>query len=87
MATVFGVTSLISLIVVIFFTYKRGGDAKAAYGFTGVFATFFSLIGTILGFVSVRDKNSFRLFPVLGLILNVIVLSGIGGIIFLGVNG
>lgn len=86
MATILGVISLAALIVAIFFTYRRGGDAKVAYGFAGVFATFFSLIGTILGVVSVGDKNNFRLFPVLGLVLNLVVLAGIGGILFWGVN-
>ena len=86
MATILGVISLVSLGVVVFFSYRSGGEAKAGYGVTALLAAAYSLTGLVLGFITVQDKNYFRLFPVLGLVLNGAALAGIGLILYLGGN-
>ena len=71
MSTILGVISL-------------GGVMHGGYGVTGVLATVYSLIGLILGVLTLRDKDIYRFFPVLGTILNVISLGGISFLLYLG---
>lgn len=82
MSTVFGVLCTVSLVVVTILSYSRDGDIPAGYGFTGVFATLLSLIGLILGILAVREKDRFKLFGWLGILLNGISLAMISGILY-----
>ncbi len=84
MSTFFGALSLLSLIAVVYLTYRRAGEATGGYGFTGLFIFLFSIIGMILGIVSVREKDRFKFFPILGIVLNVIAFVGIGAIVYIG---
>lgn len=77
MSTILGVISLVSLGIVTYLSYSQGGVMHGGYGVTGVLATVYSLIGLILGVLTLRDKDIYRFFPVLGTILNVISLGGI----------
>ena len=86
MATILGIISLASLGIVLFMTYRNEGEAEVGFGFTGLLATIFSMIGLGLGIVTFRDKNYYRLFPVLGTILNLAVLGGISFILYVGAN-
>ena len=74
MSTILGVISLVSLGIVTYLSYSQGGVMHGGYGVTGVLATVYSLIGLILGVLTLRDKDIYRFFPVLGTILNVISL-------------
>lgn len=82
MATILGVISIVSMVIVIFLTYRTNGDAPLGYGFTGLLATLFSLTGLCLGLVTIRNRNYFRLFPVLGIILNIISLGIISLVLY-----
>lgn len=84
MSTILGIISTISLGIVVYLTYLRGGEATVGYGVTGLLAAVFSLAGLILGIVTVRNKEYYRLFPWLGVILNLVVLGSIGLILYLG---
>lgn len=84
MSTILGIISLVSLIVVVYLAYQTGGEAENGYGMTGLLATIFSLIGLILGIVTVREKSYYRLFPWLGVALNLLVLGSISFILYLG---
>ena len=86
MATILGVISLTSLGAVVFLAYRGNGEAAAGFGFTGVLALIFSLIGIVLGFVTFCDKTYYRLFPVLGILLNLAALGGISLILYAGAN-
>lgn len=86
MATILGIISLVSLGIVLFMTYRSAGEAAVGYGFTGLLATVFSAVGLGLGIVTFRDKNYYRLFPVLGTLLNLAALGGISFILYAGVN-
>lgn len=74
MATILGTISLLSLIFVIWRTAAAGGEASAGYGLTGLFAMLFSLTGLVFGIMSVQQKRNFKLFPILGIVLNGVVL-------------
>lgn len=86
MATILGIISLASLGIVLFMTYRTAGEATVGFGFTGLLATVFSITGLGLGIVTLRDKSYYRLFPVLGTLLNLAALGGIGLILYVGAN-
>ena len=75
MATILGVISNASLGIVIYLSYLSGGNAPISYGLTGLLAMLFSMVGLILGVLTVREKDIFKLFPVLGILLNLIALG------------
>lgn len=84
MAAILGMISLVSLGIVIFLSYRKQGAAPAGYGVTGLLAAVFSLIGLILGILTVREKESYHFFPWLGTLLNALALGLIGFLLYLG---
>ena len=52
---------------------------------TGLLATIFSMIGLILGILTLQEKENFQLFPWVGTILNVVALVVIGFLLYVGV--
>lgn len=66
-------------------TYRRHGEAEVGYGVAGLLAALFSLTGFVLGVITVRNKEYYRLFPWLGTVLNLFVLGCIGFILYLGI--
>lgn len=86
MSVILGTISLAALGTAVFLAYCGKGEAPAGYGFTGLFALLFSLAGEILGIRTVSDKNYYKLFPVLGILLNLASLGGISLILYAGAN-
>lgn len=84
MSTILGIISLASMWAVIFLTYQKDGEATVGYGVTGILAVCFSLAGLVLGILTAKEKKYFKIFPVLGILLNVVVLIGIGFILYMG---
>jgi multisubunit Na+/H+ antiporter MnhB subunit len=78
MSTILGGISLVSLGIVTYLSYSQGG------GVTGALATIYSLIGLILGILTLREKDIYRIFPVLGTVLNVVALGGVSFLLYLG---
>jgi len=81
---ILGGLSLVSLGIVTYLSYSQGGVMHGGYGVTGVLATIYSLIGLILGILTLREKDIYRIFPVLGTILNVVALGGVSFLLYLG---
>lgn len=86
MSTILGIISLVSLVIVVYLTYRQGGNAPTNYGFTGLLVTLFSLIGLILGILTVKEKDMYHFFPWLGIVLNLLALGGISFILYIGAN-
>lgn len=86
MAVILGIISLVSLVTVVCLTYASGGEASTGYGFTGLFATLFSAVGLVLGILTVKNKDYYVFFPVLGIILNFAALGGVSLILYAGAN-
>lgn len=82
-----GIVSLVSLFLVIYFTYQLRGDAKINYGVAAILSTFFSIAGMWQGISARMEKDRFHLFAYLGILFNGIALSIIGFIIYVGVYG
>ena len=84
MSVILGMISIISMGIVIYLSYQAGGEAANGYGVTGLLAAIFSLVGLVLGVITVQEKNYYRFFPWLGVLLNVLSLGGICLILYLG---
>lgn len=84
MAAILGIISLSSMGVMVFLSYQNGGKVGAGFGAGALLAALYSTIGLILGLVTVQEKERYRLFPVLGIILNLAALAGIGLIVYAG---
>ena len=84
MSTILGIISLISMGIVTYLSYRGGGVMHGGYGVTGVLATIYSLIGLILGIVTLRDKDIYRIFPVLGTVFNFVAFSVFSFLFYLG---
>lgn len=84
MSVILGIISLGSVILVLWLTSRAGGEATNGYGMTGLLATLFSFVGLILGVLTVRENVYYRIFPILGVILNVLCLVCISMILYLG---
>lgn len=86
MSVILGIISLAALVTAVIFSYRSGGEAAVKYGFTGVLAMVFALVGEVLGVLTACDRNYYRFFPVLGIILNLFALGGVSLILYAGVN-
>lgn len=84
MSTILGGISLVSLGIVVYLTYRKGGEAAAGYGVTGVLAAIFSVTGLVLSVMTLGERNNYRLFPWLGLALNGISLAAVSFLLYLG---
>ncbi len=82
MSTVFGVLCTMSLLAVVLLSYSRSGDIPTGYGFTGLFAAILSMVGMVLGVLSLREADRFRLFGWLGVLLNGVTLGAVSGILY-----
>ena len=85
MGTILGVISMVSLVIVVFLAYQKQGDVPVGYGLTGLLATIFSIIGLVLGGLTVRETDNYVFFSWMALILNGIVLTAIGILLYAGV--
>ncbi|MBE5891812.1 MAG: hypothetical protein E7286_00390 [Lachnospiraceae bacterium] len=84
MSVILGIISLGSVLLVVYLTSRAGGEALNGYGVTGLLATLFSFVGLILGILTVRENIYYRIFPILGVVLNVLCLVCISMILYLG---
>ena len=84
MGSILGIISIASLIIVIFLSYQKQGDAPAGYGLTGLLATIFSVIGLVLGVVTARVRDTYPVFPWLAITLNGVALAAIGFLLYAG---
>ena len=70
MSAILGCISVGTLIVAVLFTYRDGGQAQLRYAAAALVAAIFSVAGFVLGIMSRFERDIFKLFPNLGIILN-----------------
>lgn len=63
------------LIYVIWNSYSHGGAGSMYLGSAGVASMLLSVTAFIIAVLSLKEENSFKLFPYLGLFLSVLVLG------------
>ena len=86
MSTILGLLSDVSLATAVILSYKNGGQALMQYAAAAFVAAIFSCLGLVLGIMSRFEKDIFKLFPNLGIILNLIAVLFITFILILGLR-
>lgn len=84
MSFILGILSLGTYIMAVYLSYQGKGVSSARYGAAGVLAGVFMTVGLILGIMSLREKETFKLFPVLGMIVNVLAFFALSLILYAG---
>lgn len=84
MATILGILSIITLATAVYLSYKGGGISSARYGAAALLAVIFMIIGIGLAAYSLMEKDNFKLFPILGILLNGIGFGMLSLILYAG---
>lgn len=84
MSTILGILSIITLGTAVYLSYQNEGAVSARYGAAGFLAAVFMTTGMVLGVWSTTEKERFRLFSVLGIIINVLAIGMLSLILFAG---
>ena len=81
-ATALAVVALIIFAAIIYISFKNGGEAQMWIGSLALISILLGFVGLILGLMSFRNENTYRLFAQIGSFLNVFVLL-IWGLIYM----
>ena len=84
-SAILGAISLVSVILAVYLTFKNKGVAAMQYGTVILLSLIFAITGLVLGVRACLEKDIYRLFPVLGIALNILVVLSGGFILYLGV--
>ena len=84
MSTVLGIISIITLVLIIYFSFLRDGQIPERYATTMLITSIFSLSGIVLGTIGLFEKEKFHLFPGVGVFLNTVALGLIWFIVSTG---
>ena len=88
LSTVFGaslgIISVVTVLLLIYLTFLRGGEATLSYGLAGILASIFSIIGLILSILCINDHYQPHRLGWLGLITNGIAALSMAGVLYLG---
>ena len=74
LSAVLGCISVTTYILAVVFTYKNGGQALMQYAAAAFVAAIFSVVGLVLGIMSRFEKDIFKFFPNVGIILNTLAV-------------
>ena len=85
MASILGTIAMVSVGLAIYLTYLNKGVAPMQYGTVILLSLLFAIVGLVLAIRACMEKDIYRLFPVLGIILNSITILAGGFILYLGV--
>lgn len=88
LSTIFGASlgmiSLITVVLLLYLTFARGGEATLSYGFAGVLASVFSVTGLVLSILCINDHYQPHQLGWLGLVTNGIAALAMAGILYAG---
>lgn len=84
MSTLLGLIAVVSVAAAVYFTYLEKGAAPMQYGMVILLSILYALTGIGLGIRALLEKDIFRFFPILGIVLNVIAAIEGGVILYLG---
>ena len=86
MAAILGVIANVSIVLAVYFTFQNKGVAPMQYGTVILLSLIFAMVGFVLGIRSSMEKDIYRLFPILGIVLNSIALLAGGFILYMGIR-
>ena len=81
-----GVIALGSLVFAIYLTFKNQGVAPLQYAIAVILSIVMAIAGLVCGIMACLEKDIFKLFPVVGIILNVLSLLIGGFILYMGLS-
>lgn len=84
MATILGILSIITLGTAVYFSYMNGGESSVRYAMAGLLAVVYMIVGMGLGIWSIMERDVFKLFPVLGIVVNTIAFGFLSLILYAG---
>ena len=85
MASILGLIAIVSIWLAVHLTYLNQGAARMQYGAAVLLAMIYAAAGLILGIRSLSEKDIFKVFPVLGIVLSLLAVAAGGIILYLGV--
>ena len=86
MSAILGVIACVSVCLAVYLTYQNKGAAPMQYGSVILLSMVFSIGGMVLGILAMLEKDIFRMFPVLGIVLNSLTLIAGCMILYIGVR-
>lgn len=86
MSAVLGALSVITLSLAVLFSYQNGGQALVQYAAAAFVAAIFSCIGLVIGIMSRMEKDIFKFFPNIGIVLNFLSVAFIVFLLILGLR-
>lgn len=84
MAVILGILSIGTLITAVYLSYQQGGISSARYGAAALLAVIFMMVGMGLALYSTTERDTFKFFPVLGIVLNAIAICVLSLILYAG---
>lgn len=66
------VVSLLMYLIFIYLSYSAGGALSAYYGGVGVLVMDVALVALVMSFTTLKEENSFQLFPRMAVITSVL---------------
>lgn len=85
MSSILGLIAGVSICLAVHQTYLNQGIALMQYGAVVFLAMVYAAAGLVLGIRSLTEKDIFRLFPIIGIFLNLLTMIASGIILYLGV--
>lgn len=85
-ATVLAMISIFSIIINTYASYKNAGDISVNIGVASFLAVIFALIAFVFSIIGMKEPDSFKLFPIIGLVISSLDLFAWGFCIYLGVG-
>ena len=85
MSTILGVISTASMVVVIYLSFLLRGETPISYGLTVLLSLLMSVVGEVLGLVTVFERDRFKLFPIVGIVLNLAAIAIVAFVFYMGV--
>lgn len=85
LSSILGLISVVTIIYAVFLSYENGGQAEARYGVAVMICMLYSIAGLVLGIMARMERDIFKLFPNVGIILNVLSLIWVGVLLYFSI--
>lgn len=84
MSTVFGILSVVTYILCIVSSYEKAGDITERYAVSALLATAFMITGFVLDVKAFFQVDRFKLFLIIGAVVNTLALLLLSSILYAG---
>jgi len=84
MSCVFGLLSVLTFYICIYKSYQVQGVGVERYGTSALLAIIFMLVGFGLGIYAIFEIDKFKIFSIIGIVINVIAFFMLSAILYAG---